>query len=578
MNASLSATYFDGETLRMHAVTVQATAEGQLQALGEGINLQVPAAELRISDRLGSVPLFVRLPDRAVIEIPCNDAAVALLERLRPAGVLSSLIHRLESHAAVAATATLVLALAVAGTLWLGLPWLAHRAAYAVPPSIEADAGRAGYTYFSRAFQPSTLTYLQRNMAYHALDRLKKARTLHVEPKIYFFHLGMANSFALPGGTIIVGDELVELARNEDEIAAVLAHEIGHVEMRHGLQSVLRNSSALIVVSTVTGDLSTLSTFSGTLPFLLLEFGYAREFESEADAFAVSLLNDAHIDPFNLALILQKLEDSRPTSGPDFSYLSTHPATEKRVAFLRSFGSKLAVTARTGQPVKKGKQRGLGVKEMDQLPLAINQAAPIYPLDLRKAGTTGEVKVDFIVNTEGTVEDAYVVSSTNPGFENAALEAVRHWKFQPGMKYGHPVNAHMRVPIGFSLSESGSGPAANFVPGSFATTTTIPGPNEASGAPDSMPYPFGGRRPIAYPESMSAAGIAGDVVVEFDVDAHGNVTYARVVSSPHPDFDEPCLEAVRLWKFQPAVKDSRAVAAHMRETLKFRIKNADPAR
>ena len=65
----------------------------------------------------------------------------------------------------------------------------------------------------------------------------------------------------------------LRLNRRSFTIAAVLAHELGHVERRHGLQSVLRNSAALLVVSTITGDLSTLSTFSATLPFLLLQYG-----------------------------------------------------------------------------------------------------------------------------------------------------------------------------------------------------------------------------------------------------------------------------------------------------------------
>ena len=104
-------------------------------------------------------------------------------------------------------------------------------------------------------------------------------------------------------------------------------------------------------------------------------------------------------------------------------------------------------------------------------------------------------------------------------------------------------------------------------------TSTIPADsdgNAASSAPDSLPYPIL-HRPAHYPESMLEAGIAGDVVVEFDVDAHGSVMNARVVSSPHADFDEAALAAVRRWTYQPAVKDSRAVTAHLRDTLKFRL-------
>lgn len=133
-----------------------------------------------------------------------------------------------------------------------------------------------------------------------------------------------------------MADELVHATVNDEEIAAVLAHELGHIEQRHGLQSVLRNSSALILVAGLTGDLSTLSTFSATLPFLLLHYGYAREFEREADAFATELLEKAGISPARLADMLETLDSLRPSSGPDFSYLSTHPSTVDRIRLLRA--------------------------------------------------------------------------------------------------------------------------------------------------------------------------------------------------------------------------------------------------
>jgi TonB family protein len=492
MNASLTATYFDGETLRSHPVTVQTTDQGQLHVVGATIDRWIPAADVRISDRLGHVPFFLRLPDDGVLEVPCDDAAVAMLDAIRPASALSSLIHRLESHSAIAAAATLLLALTVAGTLWQGLPRLALRAAYAVPVAIETEAGRAGYAYFARAFPPTELTRDDRGKVYHALERLTKARALHVKPSLVFFHMNTPNAFALPGGIIVVTDELVQLAQNNEELAAVLAHELGHVEKRHGLQSVLRNSSALIVVSTVTGDLSTLSTFSGTLPFLLLQYGYDREFEREADAYAVGLLHDAHIDPINLATILQRLEKSRPAEGPDFSYLSTHPATEERVKFVQSFGAAaLVATSNAAPPAAGGSNRGsttsraptmplelagrsdfkpVGMVPVsttstipgegetpvaspapDNMPYPLVRRPPFYPETMRHAGITGEVVVDFIVDAHGNVQNAHVIRSTQADFEAAALNAVRTWKFQPGVKNSRAVNVHLQVPVRFTM-------------------------------------------------------------------------------------------------------------------------------
>jgi len=129
---------------------------------------------------------------------------------------------------------------------------------------------------------------------------------------------------------LVVSAALGALA-NDEELAAVLAHEIGHWQLRHGLQGVLRSSAALLLVSTVSGDLSALTTFAGTIPFVLLQRGYSREFEEAADAYAVDLLRQADISVAHFATILKKLENARPGSGQDLTYLSTHPATHDRI-------------------------------------------------------------------------------------------------------------------------------------------------------------------------------------------------------------------------------------------------------
>lgn len=598
MNARLPATYFTGETLRSWPVTVQVTDGGQLHIAGEGIDRVIPAGDASVSDRLGQVPYFLHLPDDGVVELPCDEPAREMLAALQPDRGLPALIHRLESHSAIAAAATLLLAITVAAVLWQGLPRLARRAAYLVPVSIETEAGKAGYAYFARAYRRSVLTRDERRPVYHALDRLKKTRAMHVEPTVMFFHLGTPNAFALPGGTIVVADELVRLAQSEEEIAAVLAHELGHVEKRHGLQSVLRNSSALIVVSTVTGDLSTLSNFSGTLPFLLLEYGYSREFEHEADEYGIGLLRDAHIDPVYLAVMLQRLEKSRPVTGPDFSYLSTHPATEERIRFVESFRFPVSDPASraamlVASPVLKFEAKldngephladGISKNphrygsDFDQVPRVISRTLPIYPDAMRQAGIEGEVTVDFLVGVDGHVYNVHAVHSSHPEFEAPAVEAVRQWEFRPAMKNGRLADAHMQVPVGFTLTDAA---ATLTLAAGTTSTSTIPGEKDhpaTFSAPDSMPYPISHRSP-SYPESMRQAGISGDVGVEFDVDANGSVMNARVVSSSHPDFDEAALAAVRRWKFQPAVKNSRPVNAHLRDTLKFRLTNPDPSR
>jgi Zn-dependent protease with chaperone function len=117
-----------------------------------------------------------------------------------------------------------------------------------------------------------------------------------------------ANAVALPSGTVVMTDELVRLAAHEDEVVAVLAHELGHIHGRHALRSLLQHSATVVLIAVATGDLGSVSTLSATLPTFLLEMKYSRAFEFEADDYAAVALPLVGIAPARLAAILQRLE------------------------------------------------------------------------------------------------------------------------------------------------------------------------------------------------------------------------------------------------------------------------------
>lgn len=340
MSTLFPALFSDGRRLASRRVSLEFPGDGTLRLLDGDQMRAVSLAEITASSRLGHVPRFLRLRDGATLEIPAHDHFDAALDASRAHSRLAPLLHVLESHSTAAAAFTLLLVAAVSATLWLGLPVLARHVAMAVPLPLEQQAGRTAGILFSSQLGLSRLTATQSRQAMEPLQRLVRAGKLHVPPQLFLRDMSAVNAYALPGGSIVVSDSLVRLMLKEkdgvDLLAAVYAHEIAHVERRHGLQLVLRNSAALLVVSVVTGDLSTLTTFSGTLPFLLIQRGYAREFESEADADAVTLLRAAGIRPSALADALVLLEKDRPTSGPDFTYLSTHPSPDDRVRRLRN--------------------------------------------------------------------------------------------------------------------------------------------------------------------------------------------------------------------------------------------------
>ncbi len=129
-----------------------------------------------------------------------------------------------------------------------------------------------------------------------------------------------------------------------------------------------------------------------------------------------------------------------------------------RVAATKSGGSGDASTFTPGQ--------------LDRLPRPVAQPGPVYPAEMKGTRASGEVIVDFIVDPNGVVQNAYAIRSTHREFESAAVEAVKAWKFEPGVKGGGNVNTRLQVPIVFSLG----GAKAGTPPPKSAEKTAVPPP------------------------------------------------------------------------------------------------------
>lgn len=103
--------------------------------------------------------------------------------------------------------------------------------------------------------------------------------------------------------------------------------------------------------------------------------------------------------------------------------------------------------------IGKGMKDLFDLKNLDQAPTPRFQSKPVYPFEMRRAGIEGQVLVGFIVDSRGTVREAYPIRSTHREFESAAVQAVSKWRFRPGKKGGRAVNTRMQVPIVFSITD-----------------------------------------------------------------------------------------------------------------------------
>lgn len=148
-----------------------------------------------------------------------------------------------------------------------------------------------------------------------------------------------ANALALPSGIVVITDDLVALARHDDEIGAILAHELGHVHQRHILRHALQNSATGLIMATLTGDLMSITSLAATLPTTLVDASFSRAFEREADDAAMAWMRTAGVPPRRYAEILGRLQAQLDVhhgavgggKSPVRNYLSTHPDTGERI-------------------------------------------------------------------------------------------------------------------------------------------------------------------------------------------------------------------------------------------------------
>jgi Zn-dependent protease with chaperone function len=171
----------------------------------------------------------------------------------------------------------------------------------------------------------------QEKLSKYFQEKIKKIKKL---PKINIVFrssekLG-ANAFALPNGTIILLDKLVELADNKEQIFSVVAHELGHIYHRHTLRNLIQDSVLVVGLVFVTGDVTSLATVAGLMPVVLLQQHYSREFEIESDKYAYDLLKENEIDPKIFISMLKKIINTKKDKKEEYYYLKSHPNIVER--------------------------------------------------------------------------------------------------------------------------------------------------------------------------------------------------------------------------------------------------------
>ena len=347
---------FSGATSAKTKVSLFYNKEGYVgfnEAIGNGVKFDV----IKISSRLGNTPRYINFPDGAQFETENNDAIDEMVKTLS-SKALNGLAYKLESAKAFVLFTLITVVFFAWILIQFGIPYFSKEIASALPEEASQYMGSGVLEVMDNSwFSKSELSD----------KRQKKLRTLFnslLKDNEHYkleFRLGgkiKANAFALPSGTIVFTDELISLAENDLEIAAIMLHEIGHLKHHHSLRSTIQQFSLAMFVMLVTGDVSSSSSIITAIPIMLVESGFSQTMETEADDYSLNYMRQNNINPNYFSLIMEKLEASYLPEYDEcaekgnkikcikeavllnktnnnktnvLSYFSTHPSSEDRI-------------------------------------------------------------------------------------------------------------------------------------------------------------------------------------------------------------------------------------------------------
>jgi len=363
----IKGSYFNGETSEKKDVSLHYNNEGLVSF--EEINMEdVHFNELNISARIGNTPRYINFPDGSQFETEDNDAVDRMVQNFSDS-FFKGLVHKLENTKAFVLVT--VIAVIIFGWMFVqyGIPYFSKEIANILPEEASQYMGQGVLEAMDKSwFEKSQLSENKQNELRQLFSRLLE----NIEDSDHYkleFRLGgkiQANAFALPNGTIVFTDELINLAENNLEIASIMLHEIGHLKHHHSLRSTIQQFSLAMFVMVITGDVSASSSIITAIPIMLVESGFSQDMETEADTFSLNYMANNNINPNYFAVIMEKLEASylpeyseckekakgaeaslkcikdavlvnkNKSSSDIMNYFSTHPSSVERIARFKN--------------------------------------------------------------------------------------------------------------------------------------------------------------------------------------------------------------------------------------------------
>lgn len=332
VDGCLAIRFYDGKRSQAQSAELSALPDQQgVRVSAEGQCYDYVYDQMTLIGAVGAIRLVIELPDEARIE--CLSHEIPAWVYPKQAKRLQQ-IWRLERSPLLIVVSLLVAVAFVWSAAQYGMPYVAQKIAMQLPEHSLSMLGDQAQQQLEQMTEPSQLS----------MARQQQLRDLYAQyfdaeqaKRIQFMKGGRldANAFALPNGQMVLTDELVALAANDQQILAVMAHERGHIVLKHNLQQAISGVGISLILVWMTGDGSDL--LAG-LPAALLSLSYSRDFEREADQYAVTQLQAAQIPVQHLADFLTLLAEQHDgeESTEVAALFSSHPKTAERVAAIQA--------------------------------------------------------------------------------------------------------------------------------------------------------------------------------------------------------------------------------------------------
>jgi Zn-dependent protease with chaperone function len=338
--APITLRYFNGSSSKAEVVLLSISKlSAQLTRGLDGVLIkEMPLKGIRWPERTARGARIIELPGGAQLHADDARAYDAWAAAYLPKP--ESWVVRAQQSWRGVMVALVVLA-AVTGALYQwGLPVAARTIASWVPLSVDETLGRQTLQQIDGQWmKPSKLPVAtQERLRARFFSAMQNAYPAGVPGyKLEFRQSTIGpNAFALPGGTMVMTDELVNLVNDDEMVMGVMGHEIGHVTQRHAMRQLVQLGVLQGVLSIAFGDYGTLIT---TAPLILGSMAYSRDAEREADAQSISFMQANGISPMVMVKFFQAMqaEQQKKQKGEplDISIISSHPGDAERIAMFR---------------------------------------------------------------------------------------------------------------------------------------------------------------------------------------------------------------------------------------------------